>query len=120
MKSFLYHGTPNGKTVKASGVLRCASYPEYSFDVPYMVLSLTRCIRFATYYATLERDTPLSPLVVVLDRDILRSTHKIRAARSCIFDEVSDGLNRDECEEFAVKQIPLHHPAILDFLHPTP
>lgn len=97
-----------------SGVLLCNSFPEYDLDVPCKVLSLTRCKRFAEYCSHNERDEPEDPVVIVIDRDLLRRTHKLTAARSMIWDAQTVGLDRHECEEFVVKPILLDHPAIVE------
>jgi len=116
MKSLLYHGTPHGNVVIKSGVLLCNSYPEYDMDVPCKVLSLTRCKRFAEYCSRTARDDPVDPAIIVFDRDVLRTTHKLTPARSMIWDAESSTFERTECEEFVVKAIRLDHPALVEII----
>ena len=112
MRSLLYHGTPNIEAILQSGSLLPCSYPEYDFEVPHSVLSLTRCHRFAKSY-TAERDPPHHPAIIHFDRDLLRHTHRLWIARSMIWDEINGYRDRSECEEFVIKPIPMTHPAII-------
>lgn len=114
MHSYLYHGSSAGSAILKTGKLFCCSNPEYAFEVTSSVLSLTRCVRFAEYFARLERAAVTEPVIFVIDRSVLATTHKITLGRSTFFDNCYRGYSREECEEFVIKPIPLDHPSVVE------